>query len=130
MLARQPAHGPFTLALDRGNGFKRFEQVILLWLVLDVGVNKERIGFCVNVFHHNLEPIEGTGFWPADFIGEVDAQVLIDNAIACGKEGKDVLEEVLFISVEVLPVFEIFSLIDFFCGPEASHLLFVHLPDI
>jgi len=31
-----------------------------------------------------------------------------------------VLEEVLFISVEVLPVFEILSKVDFFCGPEGS----------
>lgn len=36
----------------------------------------------------------------------------------------------LLIIRKLLPIFQILSKINFFGGPEASHLLFVHLPDI
>jgi hypothetical protein len=41
-----------------------------------------------------------------------------------------VLDEVLLVFVQLLPVLEILSKIDFFCGPEACHLFFVHFPDV
>ena len=40
------------------------------------------------------------------------------------------LNEMLIIIRKLLPIFQILSKINLFCGPEASHLLFVHLPDI
>ena len=130
LFAGQPAHGPVALALDRWHGFKSLEQVILFLLVLDVGVNEKGVGFCVNVLHHNLESIERTCFRPAHFVREVNAQVFVDNTVACGKESENVLEEMLLVTVEVLPILEVFSQINFFGSPEAGHLLLVHLPNI
>jgi hypothetical protein len=37
-------------------------------------------------------------------------------------------DKVLLVLSELVPVLEILSKIDFFSGPEASHLFFVHLP--
>jgi len=41
-----------------------------------------------------------------------------------------VLDEVLLIGIEFGPVLEVLSKIYFFGGPEAGHLVLVHLPDV
>jgi len=40
------------------------------------------------------------------------------------------LDEVLLTLGQLLPVLDVLSKIDFFGGPEAGHLVFVHLPNI
>ena len=84
----------------------------------------------MDVLHHDLETIECACFSPADFVGEIHNQVLVDNTIACSKESKDVLEEMLLIFVELFPIFHVLCKIDFFCGPERCSMLLVHSPNI
>ena len=104
--------------------------MVLLALVIDVGVDQQRIGLCVNVFHHDLESVEASGFWPANFSVEIFNQVLVDNTVAGCKEGEDVLDEMLLVLVEVFPVFEVLCKIDFFSGPERGLCLLVGGPNI
>jgi hypothetical protein len=84
----------------------------------------------VNVFHHHLETIEASGFRDLNFCAESLGQILIDNTIRGSKEGENVLNEVLFAISESFPVFSVLSKIDFFSGPEGSHLILVHFPDV
>ena len=43
---------------------------------------------------------------------------------------KDVLDEMLFVLLQALPVLHVGAEIDLIDGPEASHLVLVHFPDI
>ena len=84
----------------------------------------------MDVLHGHLEPIEAPGLWDLDLGHEPLSEVLEDNTVRSGKEGKHVLDEVLLTLVELVPVFQILTQIDFLGGPEASHLILVHLPDV
>ena len=84
----------------------------------------------MDVLHHNLETVEGTCFSPTNFVCKVYDKVLIHDTVTGCKESKNVLEEVLLIIIELLPVFEILSKIDFFSCPKGSCMLFVHPPNI
>ena len=104
--------------------------MILFVGVLDVCIDQERVCFCVNVLHHDLETVECPCFCPTDFVGEVDDEILVHDTIACSKESENVLEEMLLVFVELFPVFHVLSEIDFFCSPKRCSVLFVHSPDI
>ena len=84
----------------------------------------------MNVLHHDLETVEGAGLRPAHFVGEVHDEVLVHDTVAGGKERKNVLDEVLLVIVEVLPVLEVLSKVDLFSGPERSLFLLVHGPNV
>ena len=56
--------------------------------------------------------------------------LLKNNTVRSGEEGKHVLDEVLLTFIELVPVFQILTEINFLGGPEASHLILVHLPDV
>lgn len=45
------------------------------------------------ILHCNLESIEEASFSHLHFLGEALYQVLVDNAVRCGKEGQHVLDE-------------------------------------
>ena len=84
----------------------------------------------MDILHGHLEPIEAPGLWDLDFSHEPLSEVLENNTVRSGEEGKHVLDEVLLTFIELVPVFQILTKINFFGGPEASHLIFVHLPNI
>ena len=51
----------------------------------------------MDVFYHNLEALEAAGFRCCYFSGKVGAQVLVDNVNRCGKEPKNIGDEVTFV---------------------------------
>lgn len=85
----------------------------------------------MDVLHHDLETIEAASLRDLDFTAEAFHQVLIDNAVGRGEEGKDVGDEVaLIIGQAVVPVVEVLGQIDLFRSPERGFGFLVHLPDL
>lgn len=84
----------------------------------------------MNVLHGHLEPIEAPGLWDLNLRHEPLSKVLKNNTVGGSKKGKHMLDEVLLILVELVPVFQILTQVDFLGGPEASHLVLVHLPNV
>lgn len=52
-----------------------------LCLLLDIGVDQERVGLGVDIFHHDLETIEAACLWDLDLSTESLEKVLVHNAI-------------------------------------------------
>lgn len=85
----------------------------------------------MNVLHHDLEPIEAPSLRDLDFTAEALHQVLVDDPVGRGEEGKDVGDEVPLVIVQtVVPVMEILGQIDLLGRPEGGFGLLVHLPDL
>jgi len=84
----------------------------------------------VDVLHHHLEAIEAASFRSLNFCHEALCQILEDYTVRSGEESKNVLNEVLLVIVQLLPVFDILGKVDFFSGPESGLLVLVHLPDV
>jgi hypothetical protein len=107
------------------------EQVCALPWLADICVDEERVCLRVNVLHHDLEAVEASCLWYLDLAGKALDKVLVDNAIGCSEEGKDVGDEEALVVVEALvPVVEILGQINLFGSPERSFGLLVHLPDL
>ena len=100
-------------------------------LILDVGVDEERVCLRVNVLHHDLEAVEASSFRDLNFTAEPLDEVLIDDSIRRGKEGQHVRdEESLVVSETVVPVVQVFGKINLFSGPEGCFGFLIHLPDL
>lgn len=84
----------------------------------------------MNIFHHHLEPIKASCFWDLNLSHESLSKIFKYNTIRSSEESKNMLNEVLLILIEFVPIFKVLSKIDFFSSPKTCHLLFVHLPDI
>lgn len=85
----------------------------------------------MDVLHHDLETIEATSLGNLNLSTETLDEVLVDNAVRGGKEGKNVGDEVTLIVVQaVVPVVEILGEINLLSGPEGGLGLLVHLPDL
>ena len=84
----------------------------------------------MDILHGHLEPIEAPGLWDLNFSHEPLSEVLKNNTVRSSEKGKHVLDEVLLTFIELVPVFQILTEINFLSGPEASHLILVHLPDV
>ena len=81
--------------------------------------------------HHDLEPVEATGFSSLDLIAETLKQVLINDAIGRGEKGENVRDEMTFIVVELVgPVMQILGEIHLLCCPEGGFGFLVHHPDL
>lgn len=107
------------------------EEVGTLLGLLDVGIDEQRVGFRVDVLHHDLEAVEATGLGDLNLSTEALNKVLVDNTVGGGEEGEDVGDEVTLIVVQaVVPVVKILGKIDLLGGPERSLGLLVHLPDL
>ena len=111
--------------------FNGVEEVGALSLLFDVSVNQERVGFRVNILHHDLEAVEAPGFWDLDFIAESLEEILVDDTVRGGKERKDVRNEESFIVIEtVFPIVGILGEVNFLGSPERCLGLLVHLPNL
>src|SRR6266508_2052293 len=131
MFVGNPAESPISLTLDARNSVKGVKEVITLDRVFDIGVNEERVGFGMNVFHHDLETVEATGFGSLNFVGESLDKILIHNAIGGGEESKDVGNEMALIVVKtIVPIVDILGKVDLLSSPERGLSLFVHLPNL
>ncbi len=90
----------------------------LLRRVLYVRVDEKQIGFDVDVLDSYLKAVEASGFRRCDLRRKVAAEVLVDDAIRCSEEGKDVGDEVAFVGIEMGPICGVSLVVDFFGGPE------------
>jgi len=124
-----PLQGPVSFLLNNGDGLDGVEQVLLLGGVLNVCVDQKRIGLRVDVLHCDLESVERSGLSDLDFVAELDAEIFVDDAIRGGEESQDVLDEILLLFGEVLPVVQIGGKVDLLGGPEGRLLFLVLLPD-
>ncbi len=84
----------------------------------------------MDVLDGNLKAIEALGFRQCDLRRKVAAEVFIDNAIRCSKEGKYARDEVVFIVSEAVPVCSVGFKVDLFGGPKGGFGFLVHLPDV
>lgn len=131
VLVLDPANSPVGLLLDTWDGLDGVEEVRALRLLLDVCVDEKRVCLGVDVLNHDLKTVEAASLWDLNLSGETLKQVLVDNAVGCGEEGKDVRDEVTLIVVEtVVPVVQILGKINLLSSPERGLGLLVHLPDL
>jgi len=56
-------------------------------------------------------------------------KIFKNDAIGSSKEGQDVLDEVLLIGIEFLPILEILVEIDLVGGPEGCEMFLIHFID-
>ena len=90
----------------------------LLCRVLYVRVNEKQISFAVDVLGSYLKAVEASGFRRCDLRREVAAEVLVDDAIQCSEEVKDMGDEVTFVGSEMVPVCGVGLEVDLLGGPE------------
>ena len=72
----------------------------------------------MDVLDSYLEAVEASGFRRCDLRRKIAAEVLIDDAIRCSKEGKHVGDEVAFFVSEAIPICIIGLEVNLFGGPE------------
>ena len=84
----------------------------------------------MDVLHHHLETVKATRLRDLDFSTEPLRQVLEYDSVGGREEREHVLDEVLLVLAELLPVLNVLAEIDLFSGPERCLLTFVHLPDV
>ena len=90
----------------------------LLFLILDVGVDQQRVGLTVYVLHSYLKAVEAPGLWRCDLGREVPAKVLVDYAIGRGEEREDMGHEVPFVGGQVVPVLQVRGQVNLLGSPE------------
>lgn len=64
--------------------------------VSDEGVNKERVCCKVDIFHHDLKPLEKASRGRLDFRGKIFGKIFANDSVGTRKKGQDMLEEVPF----------------------------------
>lgn len=117
--------------LDRLTGINGIEEIGSLLLVLDVRVDKERVGLRMDILHHDLESIEAASFRNLNFTTKSLNKVLVHDAIRCSEEGENVRDEEAFIVIKaIVPVWEVLGKVNLFGRPERCLGLLVHLPDL
>jgi hypothetical protein len=129
-LISNPFQGPLSFLSYRRNVLNGIQQKVFLGKVRNVSVNDERICLRVNVLHHDLEPVEAPSLWNLDLCHEALSEVLKHYAVWGREESKDYLDEVLLVGGQLWPIFEVLLEIDFLGGPEGSHMLLVHFPNV
>ena len=72
----------------------------------------------MDILNSNLEAVEAAGFSRCDFRREITAEVLVNDAIRRGKEGKDMGDEVVFVVSEMILICGVGLEVDLFGGPE------------
>ena len=90
----------------------------LLFLILDVGVDQQRVCLTVNVLHSYLKAVEAPCLWRCDFGREVPTKVLVDYAIRRGKEREDMGHKVPFVGGQVVPVLQVQGQVNLLGSPE------------
>ena len=82
--------------------------MLLLLRVLDVCIDEQAVHLGVDVLHHDLKAIEAASFGYLYFTAEAFEEVLIDNTVGGGKEGKNVRDEVSLVVIKtIVPVLHV-----------------------
>ena len=84
----------------------------------------------MNILHHHLEAVEAAGLWYLNFSREALSEVLKHDSITGCEKGQYMFDEVLLVFLQILPIFYVLAKVDLIDGPEACHLVLVHLPDV
>jgi hypothetical protein len=119
-----PLQGPLSFLGNAWNGLNGVEQVGLLGLVFDLGVNQQRIGLRMNALHGILKSLEQTGHRALDFALKADRQVLLHDPIAACEEGQNGLNEMALVRAQGRKV--VSREVDFLRRPEGGELLLLH----
>ena len=94
----------------RLTGVNGVKEVGALSLLLDVGVNQQRVGLGVDVLHHDLETVEASSLRDLNLSAEALDKVLVDDTVRGGEECEDVRYEAsLGIIQTVVPIHEVMS---------------------
>ena len=125
-----PTKRPVGLLAHAGHRLQGVEEVQLLGLVLDVRVDQQRVRLRVDVLDHNLEAVEEARLGVLHLGAKPLDEVLIDDAVGRGKEGKDVLDEILLVVVELFPIVEIVGEIYLLGRPKRRLCLLEHEPQV
>jgi len=113
-----PGKGPVRLALHSRHCLDGVEQVVPLMRIPDVSVDQHTVHFRVHVLHGDLEAIEAPSLRDLHLLTEALHQVLVHDAIGCGKEGQHVRDEVTFVVLQAVPVGQVLGQIHLLHGPE------------
>src|SRR5690349_14712114 len=84
----------------------------------------------MDIFHHNLEPVEASCFRKLNLTHEVHRQVFVYYSIAGREEGQDMGNKMALTIIQGGPVLQVAAKIYLFGCPEAGFVLFVHLPNL
>lgn len=84
----------------------------------------------MDVLDGDLEAVEAAGFGDLHLTHEVFYEVFVDDAVGRGEKSEDVLDEVLFVVGEFVPVSEVPGKVYFFSCPETGLGFLVHFPDV
>ena len=107
ILRVNPVQSPLSLLGNTRNGLRGVEDPVLLFLVCDIVVNQERVCLTVDRFHIRLVRIEVAGLRPHHLPRETGGKILHNNTITGGEEAKDVLDEILLLRLQLLPVLHV-----------------------
>jgi hypothetical protein len=72
----------------------------------------------VDILDGDLEAVEASGFRRCDFRRKIAAEILVEDAVRCSKEGKHMGDEVEFVVSEAIPIFSIGLEVNLLGGPE------------
>ena len=72
----------------------------------------------MDILDGNLKAVEASGFRRCDFCCKIAAEVLVDDAVQCSKEGKNVGDEVAFVVSEAIPICSVSLEVNLIGGPE------------
>ena len=84
------------------DGLNRVRQVFALSGVFDIRVDEQRVCFGVDVFHHDLEPVETTRLGDLNLVGEMFNKILVDDTIGSSEEGQYMGDEMTFVVAKLL----------------------------
>jgi hypothetical protein len=113
--------------LDAGDRVQGSEKTELFVLVLDILVDKEGIGLGMNALDRILKGVEEASHGAWSITLEPGRQILLDNTVGSSEEGENVLDKVLLVLCERVPIALIFGKINFLGRPERGDGLFVQL---
>ena len=123
-----PLERPLRLLLDAGNRAHGLEQVLLLHVVVDVGVDEQAVGLVVNGLVEDLVTVEEARLGNLDLVQEILREILLHDAVGTGEKCQDVLDKVLFVGLEfVVPVVAVLAEINLLGRPETRDGALVHV---
>ena len=126
-VAVHPLHCPLRLLSNDVEILHCVEELLLLVLVLDVGIDQQRVGLGVDVLHCNLESVEAPGLRDLHLAAKLLGQVLQHDPVRGCEEGQHMLYEVLLICSQLGPVTAVLLEVYLVRCPERGQVLLVHL---
>ena len=130
LLVGNPLQSPLGLLLHTRNGRNGTEQVELLLLIMDIGVNKQRIGLTVNSLHHQLTAIEILDLRMRNLVHKTKGQVLHYDTVRTCEESEDILNKVSLVVGQLLPMSHILGSVNFLDCPHHRNVLLALFEDI